>query len=135
METSSDVASALRIAGILSKQLKPALAAIKTAKLLTMECACGSMAESVAKPCNQPVCPTCVADACPNCRGPSSKPSAYCRRHRWPRCPHKYCHEEHRVEELEAEPSNGAALFKTVSESIDHIEELLDHLIVLTKDM
>ncbi|KAL1686376.1 hypothetical protein GGG16DRAFT_128765 [Schizophyllum commune] len=112
---SDNVASALRIAGVLSAQLKIGLTAIKDAKNLTQACGCGKMAEGFGKPCLQPVCAACSRDECPP-------------------CPHKHC-KVNGLKGFRGETSNGAVLFDAVNEHIDHISELLDHLIVLTKDM
>lgn len=145
------IASALRIAGTLSAQLMPALDAIvrmplrltprrspskqQNAKRLTLECDCGKMAEGYAYPCKQPVCTVCVKDFCRHCKAQFSKPNAACPKHSAPRCPHKYCSNNNVVEYYRPEPGNGAELFKVVSEHGAHIQELLDHLSVLTKDM
>ncbi|KAI4522864.1 hypothetical protein K525DRAFT_268478 [Schizophyllum commune Loenen D] len=131
---SDNVASALRIAGVLSAQLKPGLTAIKNAKNVTQACGCGKMAEGFGKPCLQPVCAACSRDECPECKGPASTPNGKCPKHRGPPCPHKYCTVKG-SNGFRGETSNGAVLFEAVSEHIDHISELLDHLIVLTKDM
>ncbi|KAL1673015.1 hypothetical protein EV122DRAFT_294489 [Schizophyllum commune] len=136
MDASTDsIASALRIAGTLSAQLMPALDAIQNAKRLTLECDCGKMAEGYAYPCKQPVCTVCVKDFCRHCKAQFSKPNAACPKHSAPRCPHKYCSNNNVVEYYRPEPGNGAELFKVVSEHGAHIQELLDHLSVLTKDM
>ncbi|KAL1671087.1 hypothetical protein EV122DRAFT_285336 [Schizophyllum commune] len=135
MDTSSDnVASALRIAGVLSAQLVPGLIAIKEVKKLTQKCGCGKIAEGFGKPCLQPVCAACSRDVCPKCEKPSSKPNNKCPNHRGPPCPHKNCTTK-ALNGFHGETINGALLYDAVSEHIDHISELVDHLIVLTRDM
>ncbi|KAL1672797.1 hypothetical protein EV122DRAFT_283629 [Schizophyllum commune] len=127
--------SALRVAGVLSAQLKPGLTAIKNAKDVVTTCACGNMAEGYAKPCRQPVCMVCVKNMCSECKAPYSMPNALCPHHRGPRCPHEYCTNGRVVEMYQADPKNGADLFRVVSAHGARIEELLDDLIALTKDM
>ncbi|KAI5885721.1 uncharacterized protein SCHCODRAFT_01206450 [Schizophyllum commune H4-8] len=136
MSASADnTASALRIAGILGAQLVPALQAIQGAKDVTLACGCGSMAEGYANPCRQPVCTVCVKDLCPNCAAQYTSPNPRCGHHRGPFCPHKNCPNGNVVEYYRANPPNGAELFKAVSEHGAHIQELVDHLIVLTRDL
>ncbi|KAL1676798.1 hypothetical protein EV122DRAFT_279821 [Schizophyllum commune] len=121
MESSSDsVASALRI--------------VPFAQRRTLACACGKMAEGYAKPCKQPVCTDCVKDMCPKCKAPYTTPNVLCPKHRGPECPHKYCTNKGVVSSYQPEPRNGADLFKAVSEHGQQIKELLDRLVVLTKD-
>ncbi|KAL1721218.1 hypothetical protein EV715DRAFT_271206 [Schizophyllum commune] len=133
-KTERNVVSALCIAGILSSQLIPGLTAIKNAKKQTQECRCGKMAEGFGKPCLQPVCVVCSRDVCPECQSPLSKPDGKCPKHRGPLCPHKNCTSDG-LKGFRGETSNSTILFDTVSEHINDISKLLDHLIVLTKDV
>ncbi|KAI5885597.1 uncharacterized protein SCHCODRAFT_02706665 [Schizophyllum commune H4-8] len=133
--STNNTASALRIARVLGAQLVPALQTIQSAKELTLACGCGRMAEGFAYPCKQPVCTICVKDLCPNCGAQYSKPKADCHHHRGPYCPHENCPENKVVTYYRSNAINGAELFKAVSEHGAHIQELIDHLTVLTKDM
>ncbi|KAL1698515.1 hypothetical protein EV121DRAFT_297103 [Schizophyllum commune] len=134
-DTRNKIPLALRAVRALSVNLLPAMTAIKNARDLTPTCACGQMADGLAKPCLQPVCTFCVSGRCPTCKGPFTAPNSKCTDHHGPRCPHKVCNSDHVVSGFQREPRNGAELLRVVSLHAESIEGLLQHLTFIAEDV
>ncbi|KAI5892995.1 uncharacterized protein SCHCODRAFT_02666171 [Schizophyllum commune H4-8] len=130
-----NIATALRTARVLSALLKPGLEEIIRARDNTLRCACGKLANGRAQPCNQPICKDCGKNECPRCKKPASNPNPSCEFHAGPCCPYSHGGAYHFVTGHRPLPENGGELLDVTLKQAEHMNELLDHLIVLTRDM
>ncbi|KAL1725107.1 hypothetical protein EV714DRAFT_277825 [Schizophyllum commune] len=98
-------------------------------------CACGKIADGIALPCEKPVCKGCVDNKCPRCGQKVTDKNSLCALHRGPICPHSHNGAYHFVEGYRPKYGNGGTLLAATLKHAEHMDEVIDHFVVLTRDM